>query len=193
MNVVRVVHLGGVTAPLLEHAVGFCGHRFLADCRMESDPDPLTAAPGEQLLASRLLERLLSWPHGRFDRLLGLTGYDLHLPMLSFVFGQAQLEGPAAVVSVARLRQEFYGLPPDDELLRARLEREVAHELGHTFGLVHCDDPHCCMSLSTAIEQVDDKLPDFCRECRGRLRERQAQERLQANEAIAPDSQEVQP
>jgi archaemetzincin len=77
--------------------------------------------------------------------------------------------------------------------VRERLEREVAHELGHTFGLVHCPDARCCMSLSTTIEQVDAKLPEFCRDCRERLRERQAQERLLAGPPAAPDPQEVQP
>jgi archaemetzincin len=117
------------------------------------------------------MQQLQSQVRGDGSRLLGLIGRDLYLPMLSFVFGHAQLEGPVALVSLARLRQEFYGLRPDPDRLRQRAETEVAHELGHTFGLRHCEDSRCCMSLSTSIEEVDGKQPGFCRSCRVRLRQ----------------------
>jgi len=93
------------------------------------------------------------------------------VPMLTFVFGQAQLGGRVAIVSLARLRQEFYGLPADPILVRERAVKEALHEMGHAFGLVHCVDPLCAMSLSTQVEQVDAKLPDVCPSCRTLLRE----------------------
>lgn len=102
---------------------------------------------------------------------LGVTEKDLCLPMLSFVFGHAQLGGRVAVVSLARLRQEFYGLPPDAVLLQERAAKEAVHEVGHAYGLVHCPDPECAMSLSTGIEQVDAKQAALCRTCRALLRE----------------------
>ena len=105
---------------------------------------------------------------------LGVTEKDLCLPMLSFVFGHAQLGGRVAVVSLARLRQEFYGLPPDPALLRERAAKEALHEVGHAFGLVHCTDPECAMSLSTGIEQVDAKQAVFCGTCRALLGEMEA-------------------
>ena len=95
--------------------------------------------------------------------------------MLSFLFGQAQLDGAAAIVSIARLRQEFYGLPGDEGLLLARARKEALHELGHTFGLVHCPDPLCAMSLSTSLPQVDAKRDEYCESCA-----RQAGSRLAA-------------
>jgi archaemetzincin len=94
--------------------------------------------------------------------------------MLSFVFGHAQLGGRVAVVSLARLRQEFYGLPPDPGLLRERAAKEALHEVGHAFGLVHCVDSECAMSLSTGIEQVDAKQAAYCDTCRALLREADA-------------------
>jgi len=104
-------------------------------------------------------------------RVLGVTSRDIFLPGLSFVFGQAQLEGRAALLSLARLQQEFYGFPCDTLLLMKRACTEAVHELGHTFGLVHCRDPRCVMSLSTTVNQVDAKLPEFCGSCRILLRE----------------------
>jgi len=105
-------------------------------------------------------------------RMLGVTGVDLCIPMLSFLFGQAQLDGRIAVVSLCRLQQEFYGLPPHDDVLRERLTKEVLHEMGHTFGLVHCSEQKCAMSLSTHIGMVDTKSEHYCDRCGSQLAQR---------------------
>jgi archaemetzincin len=102
---------------------------------------------------------------------LGVTNRDLCLPMLSFVFGHAQLRGRVALMSLARLRQEFYSLAPDPMLLEARAAKEALHEVGHALGLVHCPRRSCVMSLATDVEQVDAKQAAFCRTCRALLRE----------------------
>ena len=99
------------------------------------------------------------------EKFLAITEVDLFIPMMTFVYGQAQLSGKVAIVSLARLKPEFYGLPPDKDLTVRRIRKEVVHELGHTFGLVHCADKSCLMSLSTEIMQVDLKSDNFCRSC----------------------------
>ena len=103
-------------------------------------------------------------------KLLGVTERDLFIPVLTFVFGQAQLKGRVAVISLARLRQEFYGLPPDREILMERACKEALHEAGHTLGLVHCADRECAMSLSTNVRQIDTKRAAYCEACRAHLR-----------------------
>jgi len=107
-------------------------------------------------------------------RILGIADLDLCIPMLSFLFGQAQLDGRVALVSLSRLRQEFYGLPAHNELLRERLTKEVLHEMGHTFGLVHCLEQQCAMSLSTHIGMVDAKAEQYCSRCGLQLAQRVA-------------------
>lgn len=119
-----------------------------------------------------LLKLLLEQVPPGVSRILGVTETDLYIPMLTFVFGQAQLRGRAAVVSAARLRQEFHGLPPDGAALLSRARKEAMHELGHTFGLIHCPDPRCAMSLSVNLPQVDSKLEWYCEGCWPVLRER---------------------
>lgn len=99
-------------------------------------------------------------------RMLGMTSCDLFVPVLSFVFGQAQLGGAAALVSTARLDPAFYGLPPRRSLLLERTAKTVLHELGHTNGLVHCTDPTCVMALATNVSQLDVKRPRYCEACR---------------------------
>jgi archaemetzincin len=109
-------------------------------------------------------------------RLLGVTEVDLAIPMLSFLFGQAQLDGSVAVISLCRLRQAYYGLPTDDELLRQRTVKEALHELGHTFGLTHCPEAKCAMSLATHIGLVDQKAEGYCGRCGTHLAHRLAAE-----------------
>lgn len=126
-----------------------------------------------QWMAVDFLKALLAAAPRR-GRILGLTTRDLFIPMLSFLFGQAQLDGTAALVSVARLRQEFYGLPGDEGLLMTRARKEALHEIGHTLGLVHCADPRCAMSLSTSLPQVDAKRDEYCGMCADAARARLA-------------------
>lgn len=102
-------------------------------------------------------------------KMLAVTERDLFIPVLTFVFGHAQLGGRAAVISLARLRQEFYGLPASAPVLLERACREALHETGHTFGLLHCSDLGCAMALSTRVQQIDQKRAEFCPACSRRL------------------------
>ena len=99
-------------------------------------------------------------------KILAVTGLDLFVPVLTYVFGEAQLSGKAAVVSTFRLDETLYGLPANRPLLEERLLKEAVHELGHTFGLIHCRNYECAMHSSTAAEEIDIKGKGLCEECR---------------------------
>ncbi|MCL5883144.1 MAG: archaemetzincin family Zn-dependent metalloprotease [Actinobacteria bacterium] len=103
------------------------------------------------------------------ELLVGITGLDIFLPGLNYVFGVADRDRGVAIVSLHRLGPEFYGLPPDDELLRERILKEITHEAGHVLGLSHCGRADCIMRFSNAIGDTDRKGPGFCDECRVRL------------------------
>jgi archaemetzincin len=106
---------------------------------------------------------------GTEDKTLAVIEEDLFIPILTFVFGEAQLDGSCAVVSSHRLRNARYGLPPDPTKEFSRLLKEAVHELGHTFGLVHCSIPDCVMRASTYVEDIDLKGVSFCTSCRALL------------------------
>jgi archaemetzincin len=129
------------------------------------EPDYAVDTARNQYNSVLVLRTLLKIADHETFRLLAVTEKDLFIPMLSFVFGQAQVSGKTAVVSLARLRQEFYGLPANHQLLLSRAAKEAVHELGHTFGLIHCPDLSCPMSLSNSIRQVDAKNSGFCHDC----------------------------
>lgn len=103
------------------------------------------------------------------ERWLGVVDLDLYTPGLNFVFGQARMGGPAAVIALPRLRQGFYGLPEDEVLFHQRAVKEAIHELGHTYGLGHCHNLRCVMCFSNSLRDVDRKGRDLCPLCRRKL------------------------
>jgi archaemetzincin len=148
---------------------------FRVPCRMRQDAldakfahNPLRG----QYHSTAILERLQSLAPSKPSRLLGITAVDLFVPIFTFVFGEAQLAGNCALASLHRLSEERYGLPADEGKLRERLTKEAAHELGHTFGLRHCDDWRCVMASSHSVELVDVKSAEFCEDCAGVVRGR---------------------
>lgn len=96
------------------------------------------------------------------DKALGITSEDLFIPGLNFVFGLAR--DRCCVLSYARLAPSYYGFS-DDGLFKERVIKEAFHELGHTFGLKHCQDKRCVMTFSNSIAGVDEKSREFCSEC----------------------------
>lgn len=123
--------------------------------------DPLRNQYNSSHILSEMFQRAIPAK----SRLLGVTDADLYAPVLTFVFGEAQLSGPTAVVSTHRLRPELYGLHADPDLLSRRLLVEAVHELGHTAGLRHCLVPRCAMNGSTYVEEIDLKGPGLCPAC----------------------------
>ena len=112
-----------------------------------------------------LLGELLNAVPSQDCKLIGITDRDLFIPVLTHVFGEAQLDGPVAVASCHRLRNSFYGLPDDPDTELRRLEKEVFHELGHTFNLKHCESYSCVMHSSTFVEDIDVKNAEYCPTC----------------------------
>ena len=98
-------------------------------------------------------------------RVVGVTDVDAYVLGLNFVFGEALLGGPVAVVYLARLKPEFYGRSPNRGLFVERACKEVVHELGHTFGLRHCANPKCVMHFSNTIFDTDFKDVLYCLRC----------------------------
>jgi len=134
--------------------------------RSKINPEDFYDPARKQYHSTKILKQMLDELPADASKMIGITSPDLFIPILTFVFGEAQLSGNVGIVSLARMRQEFYGLPPNQALLQRRLIKEIKHELGHTFGLVHCSLRECVMSVANTIADVDTKGSSFCEGCR---------------------------
>ncbi len=121
----------------------------------------------KQYFSSKLLASL--GKSEREERVVGISDVDLYVPRLNFVFGEADMVSGTAIVSLCRLRQEYYGLAPDEALFLKRATKEIIHELGHTFGLGHCPNNKCVMHFSNSLADTDLKEELFCNKCRPKI------------------------
>jgi archaemetzincin len=121
----------------------------------------------KQYISSKLLASLEK-AEGE-ERVVGIADVDLYVPRLNFVFGEADIVSGTAIVSLCRLRQEYYGLASDEALFLERATKEIVHELGHTFGLGHCPNSKCVMHFSNSLADTDLKEANFCSSCRPKI------------------------
>ena len=119
-----------------------------------------------QYNGNNLLKYIEMLPATGPGKIIGLFNVDLYIPILTYIFGQAYLGGRSGIASLYRLNNECYGLKADNNLLVERFRKEVIHELGHTFGLIHCKHPTCVMRSSTYVEDIDQKEAALCPQCR---------------------------
>ena len=167
MKRIILVPLGNIKLDLIEglkNDLGFFGLDIAVEL---PEPEPTYAFdPSRRQYRSTMVLKRLKSEAMADDLILGIATVDLFSKNLTFVFGEAEIGGDVAVISLARLDQSFYGMKNDSDLLLKRIKKEAIHELGHVFGLNHCDDVHCVMYYSKDLVDTDNKKDDYCDLCR---------------------------
>lgn len=137
--------------------------------KIELEDDQFNERRG-QYSASDILNKINETvDNGKYYRLLGVVDEDIYTEGLNFVFGVARMSRyvknvGAALISITRLRETFYGRSEDESIFHLRVVKEAVHELGHTFGLEHCKN-ECIMRFSNHLGETDDKPLNFCNSC----------------------------
>lgn len=164
----QLLPIGKVAGGVLASLAADLTNTFVLPCEIVSaglHPEFAFHRERQQYHSSEILAEMQGRISASTWRVLGVAAVDLYIPILTFVFGEAQVGGTCALVSLHRLRQEFYGLPADEGLLQERLLKESIHEIGHTLNLTHCDDYRCAMAASHAVEWIDLKESSLCAMC----------------------------
>jgi archaemetzincin len=162
--------LGDIADEIMEELRDRVGGIFHCPVEIETGFSDLAQAydpERKQYFSSKLLASLEK--EGGDERVVGVADVDLYVPRLYFVFGEADVGSGTAIVSLCRLRQEYYGLAPDEALFLERATKEIVHELGHTFGLGHCPNNKCVMHFSNSLADTDLKEAHFCNKCRPKI------------------------
>jgi len=169
---IQLITFGSMEKDLLLHVQSAVNHEFDLPVKLREghlDMSEFLDPARGQYDANKLIKALDHLYVAAGMKTLGIFNTDLFIPILTYIFGQAFLNGSSGIVSIHRLRNERYGLKADDQVLTDRLIKEVIHELGHTFGLIHCHNPVCVMHSSTYVEDIDQKSRHICLMCRSQL------------------------
>jgi archaemetzincin len=169
---IKLISFGYFEKGLLDKVVNDVEHEFQLPVKTKEGHLDLSLfydPARRQYDGFKLLKEIDSGFAKETNKTLGLFNVDLYIPILTYIFGQAYLNGRAGIASIYRLRNERYGIFKDEKILVERFRKEVIHELGHTFGLIHCYDPSCVMRSSTYVEDIDQKEHQLCRHCKEKL------------------------
>jgi archaemetzincin len=170
---INLVPCGEVPPGLLDYLKEGIAKELKAEVAQVDNAVPLPAGAYDprrrQYRAGAFLPMLTNYRPGHNGLVLGVTGVDLFVPELNFVFGLAEPRQKSAIISLTRLRPEFYGQPANPQLFKERALKEAIHELGHLLGLGHCPNPACIMFFSNSLADTDRKGPGFCPRCRSLL------------------------
>ena len=129
----------------------------------------------KQWISNRMLDWLLQNNNPDDNtKVLAICDFDAYSDELNFVFGEAHFGGRVAAIYLPRLREEFYVRKSDtNKLFKQRVIKEAVHELGHVFGLTHCEKSKCVMHFSNSLQDTDFKDHKFCERCNKILKSRQ--------------------
>jgi|UniRef100_A0A7C4EVG0 archaemetzincin len=133
------------------------------------EPEPLPPEAFMELRnqynAMTIIKHLSNNRPGKTMKILGVTTKDLCNPILTYVFGEAYMNGAAAVLSCYRLHRGRESEFAPREVFLERVVKVALHEIGHTFNLPHCHSGRCVMRASNTLAELDDKLNYLCDYC----------------------------
>jgi archaemetzincin len=169
---ITLITFGQYEADFLDKVVKDTSHEFKLPVKIKEghlDLSDFYDPARRQYNGNLLLKEVDSMRSADSLKTVGLFNVDLFIPILTFIFGQAYLNGNTAIISIFRLNDDRYGLHSDEKSLYERTTKEVIHELGHTLGLIHCHNSTCVMRSSTYVEDLDQKNSSFCIQCKNEI------------------------
>ncbi len=127
---------------------------------LEPRPSPEYAfsSQRQQFDALKIIKQFSKEEQGAVFK-MGVTEFDICTPILTFVYGESQLGGRIALISMNRLHGD------GAESTYERAAKIAVHEVGHILGLEHCWEVRCLMHFSRNLDQLDSLPLKFCSAC----------------------------
>ncbi len=167
-HIIVIAPIGDLQAALLDRICREITRVFSCQTKIEpliSDVSFAYDSNRDQFHSTTILEKLAETAPPDILKVLAVVQVDLFIPILTHVYGEAQLGGKSSVISTLRLGQGTTGTGIEGTF-GDRVAKEAIHELGHTFNLRHCKDAHCIMHYCRNEHDVDQKSDQLCRYCR---------------------------
>ena len=159
---------------LLQKLIKELSKRFSSSIHVidiELNMDDYFSIERKQYFSTQIIAEMIKLTNNYDGKVVLITDVDIYVPALTFIFGEAQLNGKHSILSVCRLHEIFYSGIANENLLLERTIKEFLHELGHNYGLRHCIDWDCVMHASHGIEEVDIKGLNSCSKCRAKFKD----------------------
>lgn len=157
---------------LLQNLIKELSKRFSSNIQVidvKLNMDDFFSIERKQYFSTQIIAEMMKLTNHYNGKVMLITDVDIFVPALTFIFGEAQLNGKHSILSVCRLHEIFYSGIANENLLLNRTIKEFLHELGHNYGLRHCIDWDCVMHASHGIEEVDIKGITYCSKCRTKV------------------------
>ena len=165
---VEILSLNNPQTTLINYVINSLKRAFNTEVSLGSSlhlPSYLINTSRSQYRGSEVLTWVSESFSNRGKVIVGIVEGDAYVEGLNFIFGIASSALRTALVFTSRLRWMA-----GEELFRERVFKEIMHELGHVFGLSHCNNSECVMSFSNSVLDVDRKSWKYCINCFTKLR-----------------------
>ncbi len=169
---VRLVPVGFISEGFLQEICRELQSSINVKCKLLSKIGIFDSAFNQlrrQYDAGKMIDKIAKMSEAKFiDRTiptLAITEEDIYYNGLNFVFSVEEPAKACSIISIARLKPEFYGENPNNRITVDRTVKECIHEIGHHLGLKHCRHVFCIMSFPASVKDIDNKRREFCSSC----------------------------
>lgn len=132
-------------------------------------PDEAFNVIRNQHYASIILQKLERVKVNSKEQIVAVCEEDIYLPDEPYVLAHFDVVSGTAVISLNKIRQEFYGLPEDETKVYDRLFKLAVQQVAYMSEIPGCRNPVCINYYSVNMMDIDNRGSKLCDICRRQL------------------------
>lgn len=169
---ILLVPIGKILVEILEEIAVALRKTYQFHVRIGRSEEPANDTYSDarrQYEAEKLLTMMSVRKRENLVAVIGVVDADMFAGEKSFVFGVNTFNRGIGVVSLARLREEFYKKNPKRELFLRRAVTEAIFQAGLAMGLQVCARKKCVLRAISSLWNLDEKGQLLCEACQGKM------------------------